>query len=263
MSIIKRIAAWSHSDDQVLRRMGDTARDARSWQEAAGFYARYLERAPEDAAIWVQLGHAHKESGDLIGAERAYLRALSIEPSNPDTHVQLGHVEKLQGNLNQAFAHYRKAVELDPKFAAALEEFERYGSGSAKALSVTSLPSASPNGPSSMELADFEKRLKLLADQLTAVKALAFEMQKLRRRLDDLDRHFTDLGQRVDDLASTSASFRSEIDRRVSSLEGQSPSVQGRFSALLEHFGDITACKRELQRQAELIDSMTRQQRAS
>lgn len=264
MGIIKRMTAWGGSDDQALRKMGDDARDARSWPEAAGFYTRYLEHVPEDSAIWVQLGHAHKESGDLESAQRAYLRALSIEPGNPDTHVQIGHVEKLQGNLNQALAHYRKAIELDPKFTAALEEFERFGPENVGVLAVTAAPpAATPEAHSSDTLVELDKRLKLIADQVAAVKAVAFEVQKLRRRMDDLDRHVAELGERVTDLASRSDTARSDIDRRVSSLEGQSPSVQGRFSALVEHFGTITACKRDLDRQAALIDELMRRQRPS
>lgn len=256
MSIIRRITAWNNSDEQALRKKGDAARDARSWQEAVGFYARYLERTPEDAAIWVQLGHAQKESGDLTAAERAYLRSLSIEPSSPDTHVQLGHIEKLRGNLNQAFAHYRKAIDLDPQFVAALEEFDKYGS--AGTLRSTSVPSTSPKAASSVAPADVEK----LSDQLSAVKALAFELQKLRRRADDLDRLLAELVDNVASLMSKFDGFQSEIDRRVTSLETQPPSMQGRFSALVEHFGDIAACKRELDRHAKVIDEIDSRQRS-
>lgn len=260
MSIIRRITAWNNSDEQALRKKGDAARDARSWQEAVGFYARYLERTPEDAAIWVQLGHAQKESGDLTAAERAYLRSLSIEPSSPDTYVQLGHIEKLRGNLNQAFAHYRKAIDLDPQFVAALEEFDKYGGAST--LRLTSVPSTSPKAASSVAPADVEKRLELLSDQLSAVKALAFALQKLRRRADDLDRLLAELVDNVASLMSKFDGFQSEIDRRVTSLETQPPSMQGRFSALVEHLGDIAACKRELDHHAKVIDEIDRRQRS-
>lgn len=259
MGIFRRITAWG-TDYHALRDMGDAARDARSWPAAAGYYSRYLKEVPEDAAIWVQLGHAHKESGDLAAAERAYLRALSIEPTNPDTHVQLGHVEKLQGNLNQALAHYRKSIELHPRFPAALQEFENLGVESGGALNSASPTSSASKLPPDVT-ADLDKHLKLLTDQAAAVKALAFEIQKLRRRLDDLDQHFAELGDRVSGFASKTDTAQSDIDRRVSSLEGQAPSVQGRFSALVEHFGAITAFKRDLDRQATLIDDLMRRQR--
>jgi tetratricopeptide (TPR) repeat protein len=253
MGVLNRLKDWAKSD-QGLRDKGDAARDARRWPVAVDFYAQYLARVPEDAGIWVQLGHAHKESGDLAAAKRAYLRALSIETDNPDTHVQLGHVEKLQGNVNQAVARYRQALDLDPEFPAALEEFKKYDFGIGEAPDKSSAPST----PTEDRLADLDKRLKLLADQFAAVKAIAFEVQKLRRRADDLDEHLAEVGQRIADLASRSDTTRSEIERRVSSLESQSPAVQGRFSALLEHFGTIAACKKDLDRQAALIDELMR-----
>jgi cytochrome c-type biogenesis protein CcmH/NrfG len=54
-----------------------------------------LDRAPQRAPIWVQLGHARKESGDLPAAEAAYRRSLALAPDTADTHLQLGHVLKL------------------------------------------------------------------------------------------------------------------------------------------------------------------------
>jgi tetratricopeptide (TPR) repeat protein len=253
MYILRRLTAWSTSD-QSLRDSGDAARDARSWATAAEFYARYLERVPEDAAIWVQLGHARKESGDLAAAQRAYLRALSIEPANPDTHVQLGHVEKLEGHLDAALARYRKALELDPNFPAALKEFE--GSDS----SDVGAPDSSLSTKESSSEADLERRIQLLADQFTAVKAIAFEMQRLRQRMGDLDQNVAELSAHVADLTAKSETFRSEIEKRVAYLESQSPSMQGRFSALLEQFGAIAACKNDIARHAALIDELMRRQ---
>lgn len=121
MGLFRNMLA-SVDSTQSLRDKGDAARDVRNWQAAIGLYTRYLERVPEDAAIWVQLGHAQKESGDPSLAERSYRQALSIEPGNPDTYVQLGHVMKLIGNIGEAVAHYRKALELDTDFPAALQE---------------------------------------------------------------------------------------------------------------------------------------------
>lgn len=259
MGFMSRLMALARNDGR-LREKGDAARDARDWVAAVNLYGRYLTRVPEDAGIWVQLGHARKESGDVAGAESAYLRALSIEPANPDTHVQLGHAEKLQGRLNDAVARYRKAAQLDPTFAPALEELEKYDFDPG-ASAAAPARSAHASDTSSQHLAEIDRRLGLLADQVSAVKAVAFEVQKLRRRADALDRQVAELGQRLADLASGSAAGHSEIERRISSLEGQSPAVQGRFSALLEQFGAITACRKDLDRQAALIDDLMRQSR--
>ncbi len=68
----------------------DQARDARKWSEAAELYAGYLKLRSAEAPIWVQYGHALKESGKLDEAESAYGQSLLLSPETPDTHLQLG-----------------------------------------------------------------------------------------------------------------------------------------------------------------------------
>jgi cytochrome c-type biogenesis protein CcmH/NrfG len=62
--------------DTLIAR-ADAMRDGRRWPDAAAAYQAVLDRAPQRAPIWVQLGHARKESGDLPAAEAAYRRAES------------------------------------------------------------------------------------------------------------------------------------------------------------------------------------------
>ncbi|AOY97558.1 hypothetical protein BKK79_37100 (plasmid) [Cupriavidus sp. USMAA2-4] len=112
----------SHSDARALVAAGDRARDARDWHAAAGHYRRALEAAPAMAAIWVQYGHALKESGELGGAREAYRRAIAMAPEVADTHLQLGHADKLAGDLEQAAASYAQALALQPGSDDALRE---------------------------------------------------------------------------------------------------------------------------------------------
>ena len=90
---------------QPLIKAGDQARDARNWLAAADAYGRALKIKPDRADLWVQLGHAKKESGDLPGAEAAYLQSLALAPMVADTHVQLGHLRRLQKRLEDSAAH--------------------------------------------------------------------------------------------------------------------------------------------------------------
>ena len=110
----------------VLAR-ADRARAARHWRRAAGLYRKILTQRPDSAAIWVQYGHALKESGDVAGAERAYREALWLEPANADTHLQLGHALKLLGRRDDAQAAYLDALALDPTLEGARRELA--GSG--------------------------------------------------------------------------------------------------------------------------------------
>src|SRR5438876_396030 len=90
--------------------VADRARETQQWDLAAQYYRKSLDRNPENWAIWVQYGHALKESGRLAEAESAYRRALAGEPEIADFHLQLGHVLKLQGQTEAAKAAYRRAL---------------------------------------------------------------------------------------------------------------------------------------------------------
>ncbi|MEA2767737.1 MAG: hypothetical protein QOD93_699 [Acetobacteraceae bacterium] len=97
-----------------LRALGDLARDRLDWPEAATMYHRYLQQRPDDAAIWVQHGHAEKERGALAAARAAYERAIALTPTDPDVFLQLGHVLKLLGETAAAIHAYEAAQRLNP-----------------------------------------------------------------------------------------------------------------------------------------------------
>jgi glycosyltransferase involved in cell wall biosynthesis/tetratricopeptide (TPR) repeat protein len=103
----------------------DAARDRGDWKTASLLYEKGLRRDPHNAPIWVQYGHALKESGYLVAAEDAYKKALCLEPLEPDTHLQMGHLLKLQNRLIEAAGYYLRAVELDPAPCHASEELAR------------------------------------------------------------------------------------------------------------------------------------------
>jgi GT2 family glycosyltransferase/glycosyltransferase involved in cell wall biosynthesis len=123
---------WRHrSADFVI--LGDRARDAREWELAARLYRQALDRNPGTPDIWVQYGHALKESGELrepdklAQAEVAYRKALSLDPSAADSYLQLGHVLKLVGKIEDAQAAYLRAFSLDPASPHPPEELSGLG----------------------------------------------------------------------------------------------------------------------------------------
>jgi glycosyltransferase involved in cell wall biosynthesis/predicted TPR repeat methyltransferase len=107
--------------------LAERAARARDWHEAARLYRESLDARPEDGAIWVQYGHALKESGDRLQAEEAYRRSLALDPDLADTHLQLGHVLKLQGRLDEAAAAYAQALALAPAMRDAARELTALG----------------------------------------------------------------------------------------------------------------------------------------
>jgi tetratricopeptide (TPR) repeat protein len=113
--------------------LADRARDGGQWKLAAELYRKALDRYPRNSGIWVQYGHALKESGELrdpaklTQAEIAYRMALSLDPSVADPYLQLGHVLKLQGKAKEAEAAYLRAFALDPSKLYPLDELRGLG----------------------------------------------------------------------------------------------------------------------------------------
>ncbi len=105
----------------------DRARDARDWSSAARYYREALDLKPDNALIWVQYGHALKESGNLPEAENAYRNALELDADVADTHLQLGHALKIQGRKIEATVAYLRALALDPALDHASRELQGLG----------------------------------------------------------------------------------------------------------------------------------------
>jgi tetratricopeptide (TPR) repeat protein len=122
--------------------MADRARDAGEWEIAARHYRDALRGNPDDAPIWLQYGHALKESGRLGLAEGSYRRALEGVPEVADTYLQLGHVLRLQGRLEDAKLAYLLAFALDPsrKPASELAGLDLSGSELEDAVRYISAP---------------------------------------------------------------------------------------------------------------------------
>lgn len=134
LSVIRRAAgrrlnrlAWRAVDAARLVVLGDRARDARDFEVAADAYASALRKRPALDHIWVQYGHALKETGDRRGAEAAYRRAIELKPEVADSHLQLGHVLKIQNRLLEAKDAFQRALSIDPHLEHAAAEIGKLG----------------------------------------------------------------------------------------------------------------------------------------
>jgi tetratricopeptide (TPR) repeat protein len=107
--------------------LADRARDAGRWELAAQHYQKVLRRNPRNCPIWVQYGHALKETGHVAEAEGAYRKAIELDPNAADSYLQLGHALKMQGRTDEAAAVYRRALLLDPALHAASLELLALG----------------------------------------------------------------------------------------------------------------------------------------
>lgn len=103
--------------------LADQARNARNWKTAVRRYAEALWRNPRNASVWVQYGHALKETGDMAAAASAYRKSLALAPAVADTYLQLGNV--LKGG--EAARSYLRAIIADPAPAVALSMLMEMG----------------------------------------------------------------------------------------------------------------------------------------
>lgn len=105
----------------------DAARDRRDWAEAARLYAAVVAARPDDAGMWMQLGHVRREGGDAAAAERAYLRALALDRHDAEAHLYLGHALRGQGERDRAVAAYAQGARLRPGWADPVRELIAMG----------------------------------------------------------------------------------------------------------------------------------------
>ena len=110
-----------------LARNADTARDAKQWPEAALAYRNLLTRYPDRGDMWIQYGHALKESGYLVDAELDYRQAIQRSPTQAEGYIQLGHALKLQNRREEAATVYREALRHDPGATVATVELAALG----------------------------------------------------------------------------------------------------------------------------------------
>lgn len=138
-------AAQTWLPSALLRVMAHSAMRRQDWMAGARIYSVLVRKRPLQSNIWVQYGHALKESGDYSAAEKAYRQALDIAPRVADTHLQLGHLLKLMGCHDDAARSYLRSTELDPEDQHARIELSNLrASGLIGPMSVQDRPAEPP-----------------------------------------------------------------------------------------------------------------------
>ncbi len=168
----------------ALRSAGDSARDAKNWAAAVAAYQSYVESVPDDAGMWVQLGHVLRESGRFEEAELAYGTAIEKAPDLADAWFHHALVLKLMGRFEQAEAALRKVAELEPP------------AGPAAGNPNPQVPSAANDEPDSAVSAgkghaQNDENWRLIESQSRALRALATELVRLRSELGSVTSRMT------------------------------------------------------------------------
>jgi O-antigen biosynthesis protein len=101
---------------------GNRARDGRDYGSAARHYHRHLATHPDDAAIWIQLGHMLSETRDYAGADAAYAQAAALTPHDADLMRCWGHSRARAGDEDRARHLYAAADALEGNAPPAIAE---------------------------------------------------------------------------------------------------------------------------------------------
>jgi tetratricopeptide (TPR) repeat protein len=110
-----RTASKAADDDVAsLVELADLARDEHRWHDAIQFYQAAIDAGAQNNALYVQLGHALKETGEFGRAQAAYHVFLDAHPDDPDINLQLGHLHNKQGDVSAALHWYKLARERGP-----------------------------------------------------------------------------------------------------------------------------------------------------
>jgi Flp pilus assembly protein TadD len=84
------------------------------WCEPVALYRSSLQANPKSASLYVNLGFASREKGDLATAERSYLNAIRLQPQYQRAYASLGDVYERLGRTSEAEKAYQEAIALKP-----------------------------------------------------------------------------------------------------------------------------------------------------
>jgi MoaA/NifB/PqqE/SkfB family radical SAM enzyme len=109
-----------------LQQSADRARDAHAWAAARRAYGLSLRLEPIRPLIWVQYGHALKESGTPERALQAYRQATLYDPALADAQFHLGELLRAMGRISEAIPALESAALLDASFTGARQVSIQY-----------------------------------------------------------------------------------------------------------------------------------------
>jgi tetratricopeptide (TPR) repeat protein len=100
---------------RVHLHLGKILYDRGDARGALAEYLKALDRDPESADVWNNIGLAREELGDRDGALQAYRRALRGAPDHGKACANVAGIFYQTGNLDSAYAAMREAVRCEPR----------------------------------------------------------------------------------------------------------------------------------------------------
>jgi WD40 repeat protein/tetratricopeptide (TPR) repeat protein len=109
---LNRLAEMEPNDIHWRRNLLALDQDARDFRGAAARLGDIVQRWPDNAPMWYDLGNARRELGDVPGAESAFRKCISLTPTMPEAHCNLGLLVGREGRFAEAVTSLARGHEL-------------------------------------------------------------------------------------------------------------------------------------------------------
>ncbi|MCL4692004.1 MAG: tetratricopeptide repeat protein [Candidatus Hydrogenedentes bacterium] len=96
-----------------------------NYQRALTYFEEVMQREPDYALAYANIGFCHYKLGAAGDAQRAYEQAQELDPNDPDTYYELGCIHHGQGQRNAALECFRETLRLQPNHAEAYTAMEQ------------------------------------------------------------------------------------------------------------------------------------------
>ncbi|HZB45740.1 MAG TPA: trypsin-like peptidase domain-containing protein [Pyrinomonadaceae bacterium] len=107
---VESLADWSYLNGLNSLWLGN-------YDSALGHFENAVNKNPERADAWIQVGFCKVKQGKNQDAIRAFQQALRLRPNSYEAHNKLGDAYYYAGNYRKAADSYRQAVALRPDLA--------------------------------------------------------------------------------------------------------------------------------------------------
>lgn len=119
---LRPLTAWRRREKggdlaESLYRTGLDSLWLGNYDNAVGYFENAVNKNPNRADAWVQVGYCKVKQGKNAEAIRAYQQALLLKPESADVHNRLGDAFYYAGRLSEAIESYTEAARLQPETA--------------------------------------------------------------------------------------------------------------------------------------------------
>ena len=87
----------------------------RNIPQAITYWKMFLEKKPDSAPGYFQLGSSQEKMGQYNNAAESYKKAISIAPGSAEMHISLARLYEKQEDFRNAIVEYNTYIELAPK----------------------------------------------------------------------------------------------------------------------------------------------------